>query len=58
EPEQAPLSPKFVPEPIYLEFMPPEDDVLPVEEKPLPAVVSPTADSPGYNADSNLEEDE
>ncbi|GJU87574.1 putative reverse transcriptase domain-containing protein [Tanacetum coccineum] len=28
--------------------MPPEDHVFPAEEQPLPAVVSPTADSPGY----------
>ncbi|GKB86815.1 hypothetical protein Tco_0959087, partial [Tanacetum coccineum] len=26
EPEQAPLSPEFIPEPIYLDFMPPEDE--------------------------------
>ncbi|GJU27765.1 hypothetical protein Tco_1166386 [Tanacetum coccineum] len=26
EPEQAPLSPEFVPEPVYPEFMPPEDE--------------------------------
>ncbi|GKA75202.1 hypothetical protein Tco_0781580, partial [Tanacetum coccineum] len=58
EPEQAPLSPEFVPEPVYPEFMPPEDDVLPAEEQPLPAAVSPTADSPGYIADSDPEEDE
>ncbi|GJR35466.1 hypothetical protein Tco_1211150 [Tanacetum coccineum] len=30
------------------EFMPPEDHVFPAEEQPLPAVVSPTADSSGY----------
>ncbi|GJU16376.1 hypothetical protein Tco_1144342 [Tanacetum coccineum] len=57
-PEQAPLSPEFVPEPVYPKFMPPEDEVFPAEEQPLPAVVSPTADSPGYIADSNPEEDE
>ncbi|GKB64665.1 hypothetical protein Tco_0920851, partial [Tanacetum coccineum] len=57
EPKQAPLSPKFVPEPVYPEFMPSVDDVLPAEEKPLPAAVSPTADSPGYIADSDPEED-
>ncbi|GJW10655.1 hypothetical protein Tco_1576482 [Tanacetum coccineum] len=51
EPEQAPLS-------IYPEFMPPEDEIFPIEEQPLPAAVSPTANSPGYIADSNLEEDE
>ncbi|GJW63634.1 hypothetical protein Tco_0115518 [Tanacetum coccineum] len=58
EPEQAPLSPEFVPEPVYLEFMPPEDEVFPTEEQPLPANVSPTADSLGYITDSNPEEDE
>ncbi|GJZ48494.1 hypothetical protein Tco_0602326 [Tanacetum coccineum] len=58
EPEQAPLSPEFVPEPIYPEFMPSEDEIFPTEEQLLPADVSPTADSPGYIADSNLEEDE
>ncbi|GJU87056.1 hypothetical protein Tco_1294602 [Tanacetum coccineum] len=57
EPEQAPPSPDFVPEPVYPEFMPPEDDVLPAEEQPLPAAVSPTADSPGYITESNPEED-
>ncbi|GJZ39340.1 hypothetical protein Tco_0585903 [Tanacetum coccineum] len=58
EPEQAPPLPEFVPEPVYPEFMPPEDDVLPTEEQPLPAAISPTADSPGYIADSDPEEDE
>ncbi|GJT01618.1 hypothetical protein Tco_0822787 [Tanacetum coccineum] len=37
--------------------MPPEDDVLPVEEQQLPTALSPTADSPGYIADSDPEED-
>ncbi|GJX81485.1 hypothetical protein Tco_0330966 [Tanacetum coccineum] len=40
------------------EFIPPEDEVFPAEEQPLPAVVSPTTDSPGYIADSNPDEDE
>ncbi|GJX19760.1 hypothetical protein Tco_0222437 [Tanacetum coccineum] len=57
EPEQAPPLPEFVPKPVYLEFMPPEDDVLPAKERPLPAAVSPTADSPGYIADSDPKED-
>ncbi|GKC54809.1 hypothetical protein Tco_1077554, partial [Tanacetum coccineum] len=57
EPEQAPLSPKFVLEPVYLDFMPPEDEVFPTKEQPLPAAVSPTANSLGYIADSDLEED-
>ncbi|GKE71582.1 hypothetical protein Tco_1529654 [Tanacetum coccineum] len=37
--------------------MPPEDDVLPAEEQPLPTAVSPTADSPGYVPKSDPEED-
>ncbi|GJS92666.1 putative reverse transcriptase domain-containing protein [Tanacetum coccineum] len=58
EPEQAPPSPEFVPEPVYPKFMPPENEVFPAEEQPLPAAVSPTTDSPGYIADSDPEEDE
>ncbi|GJZ84265.1 putative reverse transcriptase domain-containing protein [Tanacetum coccineum] len=37
--------------------MPPEDDVLPAEEQPLPAAVSPTIDSPGYIIEFDPEED-
>ncbi|GJW22347.1 hypothetical protein Tco_0032969 [Tanacetum coccineum] len=55
--EQAPPSLDFVPELVYPEFMPQEDDVLPVEEQLLPAAVSPTADSPGYITKSDPEED-
>ncbi|GJS84044.1 hypothetical protein Tco_0750585 [Tanacetum coccineum] len=55
-PEYPPLS-EFVPEPVYPKFMPPEDDVLLAEEQPLPTAVSPTADSPGYVPESDLEED-
>ncbi|GJT40512.1 putative reverse transcriptase domain-containing protein [Tanacetum coccineum] len=57
---EHPLSPVYVPyvlEPAYPEFMPPEDDVLPVEEQPLPAIVSPTTDSPGYITESDPKED-
>ncbi|GKF29753.1 hypothetical protein Tco_0096095, partial [Tanacetum coccineum] len=57
EPEHAPPSPDFVPEPVYPKFMPPKDDVLPAKEQPLPAAVSPIADSPGYNTESDPEED-
>ncbi|GKC54461.1 hypothetical protein Tco_1077206 [Tanacetum coccineum] len=42
---------------VYPEFMPPKDEVLPAEEQPLPAAVSPTADSPGYVPKSDPEED-
>ncbi|GJU94470.1 hypothetical protein Tco_1319226 [Tanacetum coccineum] len=38
--------------------MPPEDHVFPAEEQPLPAVVSPTADSPGYIPESDPEEED
>ncbi|GKD34754.1 hypothetical protein Tco_1250263, partial [Tanacetum coccineum] len=57
EPEQEPLLSKFVPEPVYPEFMPLEDDVLPVEGQPLPAAVSPTTDSPGYVPEFDPDED-
>ncbi|GKE62941.1 hypothetical protein Tco_1513308, partial [Tanacetum coccineum] len=64
---EYPPSPEFVLEPVYPEFMPPEDEILPVEEQPLPAAVSPTAVSPaavspiadllGYVPESDPEED-
>ncbi|GKE98068.1 hypothetical protein Tco_0021419, partial [Tanacetum coccineum] len=37
--------------------MPPEDEILPAEEQPLPAAISPTANSPGYVPESDPEED-
>ncbi|GKC97187.1 hypothetical protein Tco_1167462, partial [Tanacetum coccineum] len=37
--------------------MPPEDEVLPAEEHPLPSAVSPTADSSGYVPESDPESD-
>ncbi|GKF59626.1 hypothetical protein Tco_0176412 [Tanacetum coccineum] len=58
---EAPPSPIYIPyvsEPEYPEFMPPEDHVFPAEEQPLPAVVSPTADSPGYIPESDPEDEE
>ncbi|GJX16755.1 hypothetical protein Tco_0217587 [Tanacetum coccineum] len=57
EPEQAQPLPDFILEPVYPEFMPPEDEVLPVEEQPLPAAASPTGDSPGYVPESDPEEE-
>nr|GFC74625.1 hypothetical protein [Tanacetum cinerariifolium] len=51
EPEQAPPSPvyiPYVPEPVYPEYIPPEDDDFPAEEQPLPVAASPTAESQGY----------
>ncbi|GJV38320.1 hypothetical protein Tco_0855555 [Tanacetum coccineum] len=43
---------------VYPEFMPQEDEVLPAEEQPLPAIVSPTSYSPGYVPESDPEEDD
>ncbi|GKA72629.1 hypothetical protein Tco_0778845, partial [Tanacetum coccineum] len=50
--------PDYVLEPIYLEYIPLEDEhELPTEEQPLRPVDSPTAESPGYVAESDPEED-
>nr|GEU67402.1 hypothetical protein [Tanacetum cinerariifolium] len=49
--------PEFVPEPVYLEFMPAEDDILPAEEELLPAAASPTTKSPSYIDESDPDED-
>nr|GEY12866.1 hypothetical protein [Tanacetum cinerariifolium] len=56
EPE-APSSPDYIPGPEYPEYLPPADDVFLAEEQPLPAALSPTAESPGYIADSEPEMD-
>ncbi|GKA73810.1 hypothetical protein Tco_0780112 [Tanacetum coccineum] len=48
----------YVPEPIYTEYIPLEDEhELLAEEQPLPPVDSPTAESPGYVTKSDPEED-
>nr|GEV78050.1 hypothetical protein [Tanacetum cinerariifolium] len=53
-----PHDPNFVPESIYPEYIPLEDEhILPAEEQPLPPVISPTTESPGYVAESDPEED-
>ncbi|GKE30249.1 hypothetical protein Tco_1445633, partial [Tanacetum coccineum] len=50
--------PDYVPEPIYPEYIPLKDEhELPTKEQPLPPVVSPTAESPGYITESDPEED-
>ncbi|GJZ99668.1 hypothetical protein Tco_0672219 [Tanacetum coccineum] len=54
---QAPLPLDFVPKPIYLEFMPPDEEVLLAEEQPLPAAASHTNQSPSYIPESDPEED-
>nr|GFA50318.1 hypothetical protein [Tanacetum cinerariifolium] len=45
---EAPPSPDYIHGPEYPEYLPPADDVFPAEEQPLPAAISPTAESPGY----------
>nr|GEX44542.1 hypothetical protein [Tanacetum cinerariifolium] len=43
---------------IYPEYIPLEDEhILLAEEQPLPPIVSPTAEYPGYTAESDPEED-
>nr|GEU78996.1 reverse transcriptase domain-containing protein [Tanacetum cinerariifolium] len=63
---EYPPSPEFVPEPVYPEFMPAEDDILLAEEQPLPAAASPTTkfdpdgdpeDDPKEDLEDNPEED-
>ncbi|GJV05758.1 hypothetical protein Tco_1343414 [Tanacetum coccineum] len=50
--------PDYVPEPIYPEYIPLEDEhEFPAEEQPLPPDDSPTAESPGYVTESDPEED-
>ncbi|GJS96967.1 hypothetical protein Tco_0803935 [Tanacetum coccineum] len=50
--------PDYVPEPMYHEYIPLEDEhVFPAEEQPLPPIDSPTAESPGYVVESDPEED-
>ncbi|GKA88277.1 hypothetical protein Tco_0810041 [Tanacetum coccineum] len=60
-PEQAPplhVYVPYVPEPTYQKFMPLKDEVLPTEEQPLPAALSPTANSPTYVPESDPEADD
>nr|GFA98285.1 hypothetical protein [Tanacetum cinerariifolium] len=54
---EAPPSPDYIPGQEYAECLPPADDVFLAEEKPLPAAVSPIAESPGYITDSKPEID-
>ncbi|GJT67884.1 putative reverse transcriptase domain-containing protein [Tanacetum coccineum] len=50
--------PDYVPEPIYPEYIPLEDEhEFSAEEQPLPPVDSPTAESPRYVTESDPEED-
>ncbi|GKG22665.1 hypothetical protein Tco_0387968, partial [Tanacetum coccineum] len=50
--------PDYVPEPVYPEYIPLEDDhEFPAEEQPLPHIDSPTTESPRYVTESDPEED-
>ncbi|GJY35742.1 hypothetical protein Tco_0421120 [Tanacetum coccineum] len=50
--------PDYMPEPIYPEYIPFEDEhEFPAKEQPLPPVDSPTAESPRYVTKSDPEED-
>ncbi|GKF78960.1 hypothetical protein Tco_0234528, partial [Tanacetum coccineum] len=58
EEPQSPLPLDFIPKPMYPEYIPQEDEILPAEEQPLPVATSPTLDSPGYVPESYPEEDD
>ncbi|GKF91719.1 hypothetical protein Tco_0275420, partial [Tanacetum coccineum] len=57
EKPQSPPPLDFVPEPMYPEYIPQEDKILPAEEQPLPATALPTTDSPRYVSESDPEEE-
>ncbi|GJR64078.1 putative reverse transcriptase domain-containing protein [Tanacetum coccineum] len=53
-----PHDPDYVPEPMYPEYIPLEDEhVFLAKGQPLPPVDSPTTESPGYVVESDPEED-
>ncbi|GKD26714.1 hypothetical protein Tco_1232928, partial [Tanacetum coccineum] len=53
-----PHDPDYVTKPIYPKYIPLEaEHVFPVEKQPLPHIDSPTAESRGYVAESDPEED-
>nr|GEZ40811.1 hypothetical protein [Tanacetum cinerariifolium] len=57
EHQPSPIEIPYVPELKYPEYLAPSDDEAPLEDQPLPADSLPTAASPGYVTDSDLEED-
>ncbi|GKA14882.1 hypothetical protein Tco_0694528 [Tanacetum coccineum] len=58
EPEQAPLSPDYVPGPEYPEYLAPSDEEVPIEDQPYAAADSPIALSLCYVGDADDEYDE
>ncbi|GKG41599.1 hypothetical protein Tco_0473350, partial [Tanacetum coccineum] len=53
----SPVEVPYVLKPEYPEYLAPSDAKAPLEDQPLPIDASPIALSPGYVADSDLEED-
>nr|GEZ49052.1 hypothetical protein [Tanacetum cinerariifolium] len=53
----SPVEIPYVSESEYLEYLAPSDDKVPLKDQPLPIDTSPIAASPGYVADSDLDED-
>ncbi|GKB68861.1 hypothetical protein Tco_0930273 [Tanacetum coccineum] len=53
----SPVEVPYIPEPEYPEYLVPSDDEAPMKYQPLPTDASPISLSPGYVADSDLEED-
>nr|GEV79066.1 hypothetical protein [Tanacetum cinerariifolium] len=53
----SPVKIPYGPQSEYTEYLAPSDDEAPLEDQPLPIDVSPTVASPGYVADSDLDED-
>ncbi|GJT58780.1 putative reverse transcriptase domain-containing protein [Tanacetum coccineum] len=58
EEPQSPPPLDFVPEPMYPEYIPHEDEILSAEEQPLPVAASPTADSLGYVPEDDADDDD
>nr|GFA62317.1 hypothetical protein [Tanacetum cinerariifolium] len=57
----APPSPvyiPYVPEPVYPEYIPPEDDVFLAEEQPLPTAGSPAAEDDADEEDEDQDEED
>ncbi|GKA69198.1 hypothetical protein Tco_0775262, partial [Tanacetum coccineum] len=50
--------PVYVPEPIYPQYLALSDHEIPMKDQPIPEDASPAALSPGYIANSDLEDDE
>ncbi|GKC27209.1 hypothetical protein Tco_1034503, partial [Tanacetum coccineum] len=53
----SPVEVPYIPEPEYPKYLVPSNDEAPIKDQPLPADALPVALSPGYVANSNMEED-